>query len=267
MKKEGYRNIQVDECSNSILGSMGSKIPKVVREKVITEWLQGLSRDKIAVNNDIGGGTVTEIIKDYSENNSDVDKQREFVVALMREGTDLNLFASSIRLKRFLERLGIDEEQVESFLVNIQEHCFKKNKEANDFIKSVNDACSMSNKMQVRVEELPHKVQQMANELNLLEKDIKRKKTERTLMLLNHKMTESQLEEYSKSGLLAVVEDLRLQLAAVINLCVLGEDGLEKQLAFERNARQALADELANCRKRLYGDSINPEKSLDAKYS
>ena len=136
----------------------------------------------------------------------------------MREGTDLNLFASSIRLKRFTERLGIDEEQLESFLVNVQEHCFKKNKETNDFIKSVNDACSMSNRLQVTVEELPHKLQQMVNELNLLEKDIKRKKPEWTLMLLNYHMTESQLEEYSKSGLLAVVEDLRLERAAVIIL-------------------------------------------------
>jgi predicted RNase H-like nuclease (RuvC/YqgF family) len=251
MKKEGYRNIQVDECSNSILGSMGSKIPKVVREKVITEWLQGLSRDKIAVNNDIGGGTVTEIIKDYSENNSDVDKQREFVVALMREGTDLNLFASSIRLKRFLERLGIDEERLDSFLVNVQEHCFKKDKETNDFIKSVNDACRVSNRMETSIEDLPEKLQDMKNELDLLEKDIKQKRAERTLILLNYRMTEGQLEEYGKTGLLAVIEKLRRQLATVIKICVQGEDWLKKELAFERFAHEALAAELANCRKAL----------------
>jgi hypothetical protein len=102
---------------------LGSKIPKV-----ITEWLQGLSRDKIAENNDIGVGTVTEIIKDYRENDSDVDKQREFVVALMREGTDLNLFASSIRLKKFTERLGIDEERLDSFLVMSRSIASKRTK-------------------------------------------------------------------------------------------------------------------------------------------
>jgi transposase len=42
---------------------LASKIPKVVREKVITEWQQGQTRDNIAKNNDIGDGTVTEIIK------------------------------------------------------------------------------------------------------------------------------------------------------------------------------------------------------------
>ena len=143
---------------------MGSRIPKVVREKVLTEWLQGVSRDKIAENNDVGRGTVTEIVNGYRENDSDIDKQREFVVALMREGTDLNLFASSIRLKRFTERLGIDEKRLESFLVNVQEHCFKTNKETNDFIKSVNDACRVSNRMETSIEDLPEKLQHMKNE-------------------------------------------------------------------------------------------------------
>jgi transposase len=47
---------------------VGSKIPKVVREKAVTEWLQGLARHEIAQNNGIGDGTVTEIIKEYREN-------------------------------------------------------------------------------------------------------------------------------------------------------------------------------------------------------
>ena len=179
---------------------MGTKVPKIIREKVLTEWLQGVTRDKIAENNDIGDGTVTEIINDYRENDSDIDKQREFIVALMRKGIDLNLFASSIRLNRFTERLGIDEERLETFLVNVQEHCFKKNKETNDFIKGVNDACRVSNSLETSIEELPQKLQDMVNDLNLLEKDIKQKKAERTLMLLNYRMTERQLEEYSKMG-------------------------------------------------------------------
>ena len=47
--------------------------------------------------------------------------------------------------------------------------------EINDFIKSVNDVCSMSNRMQVPVKDLPHKLQQMLNEANLLAEEVKRK--------------------------------------------------------------------------------------------
>lgn len=233
---------------------MGSKIPKVVREKVITEWLQGLSRDKIAVNNDIGGGTVTEIIKDYSENNSDVELQREFVVALMREGTDLNLYASSIRLKRFLERLEIDEERLDPFLVNVQEHCFKKNKETNDFIKSVNDACRVSNRMETSIEDLPEKLQEMKNDLYLLEKDIKQKKAEKAQVLMDCNITQSQLREARNSGLLGLAEKLRfaqLQIAALSRerYSLIGQVGLEKF------ANEDLASRLEKYRKKLYGDS------------
>ena len=230
---------------------MGSRIPKGVREKVLTDWLRGLARDTIAEDNDIGDGTVTGIIKGYMENDSDIDRQREFVVALMKGGTELSLSASSTRLKRFTERLGIDEEELESFLVNVQEHCFKKNKATNDFIKSVNDTCRVSNKMETSIADLPQKLQDMKNDLNLLEKDIKQKKAERTMLLLNYRMTERQLEEYSKTGLLAVVERLQRERAAIIINCVQGEVWLEKELAFERFAHEALATELANCRKAL----------------
>jgi hypothetical protein len=154
---------------------LGLKVPKLVREKVITEWLQGFTRNMIAENNNIGDGTVTEIVKDYRENRSDVDKQREFVAALMREGTDLDNFASSVRLNRFVEKHRIDQGNFETFLPNLEEYCFKKNMEINDFIKSVDDICSMSNRMQVPVKDLPHKLQQMLNEANLLAEEVKRK--------------------------------------------------------------------------------------------
>lgn len=147
----------------------------MVREKVITEWLQGFTRRVIAKNNNIGEGTVREIVKDYKENHSDVDKQREFVAALMREGTDLDSFASSVRLNRFAEKLGADQENFETFLTNLEEYCFKKNMNINDFIKSVDDLCSISERMQVPLKDLPHKLQQMLNEANLPAEEVKRK--------------------------------------------------------------------------------------------
>jgi hypothetical protein len=44
---------------------------------------------------------------------------------LKREGTDVNTFASSIRLQRKLEQKWLNEEQIESFVENIDIHCFK----------------------------------------------------------------------------------------------------------------------------------------------
>jgi DNA-directed RNA polymerase specialized sigma24 family protein len=44
-----------------------SRIPKSIRERVIKQWLQGMSRDQIAKDNDIGAGTVSSIIKDTKQ--------------------------------------------------------------------------------------------------------------------------------------------------------------------------------------------------------
>jgi len=41
---------------------MGRKIPEPIRIEIIRQWLQGKSRDLIATENNIGTGTVSEII-------------------------------------------------------------------------------------------------------------------------------------------------------------------------------------------------------------
>lgn len=196
-----FRNIQLEISTYTFLYILGLKVPKLVREKVITEWLQGFTRDKIAENNGVGKGTVTEIVNDYRENHSDVDKQREFVAALRREGTDLDNFASSVRLNRFVEKLGIDQENFETLLANLEEYCFKKNMEINEFIKSVDDSCSISKRMQVPVKDLPQKLQQMFNEASLLAKEVKRTKPGKFEKLMDSYMRRmSRIQQNGQQG-------------------------------------------------------------------
>ncbi len=42
---------------------MGRKIPDPIRRKVLIEWLEGTPRQQIARDNQIGTGTVSEIIQ------------------------------------------------------------------------------------------------------------------------------------------------------------------------------------------------------------
>jgi hypothetical protein len=53
-----------------------SKAPEELREKVLVQWFQGISRDEIAKNIGIGAGTVSEINKMYIQNDSDFDLER-----------------------------------------------------------------------------------------------------------------------------------------------------------------------------------------------
>ncbi len=81
--------------------------PHSIKVKVIEEWIQRISRDKIALKNNIGSGTVTSIIQQAKANNGDIDLMRELAIKIKKEKTELNHFASSVRLKTVLNGLDI----------------------------------------------------------------------------------------------------------------------------------------------------------------
>ena len=56
---------------------MGNRIPHQLKKKVIQEWLQAFSRDRIALDNNISSGAVTSIIKQFKGDIPDIDLLRE----------------------------------------------------------------------------------------------------------------------------------------------------------------------------------------------
>jgi hypothetical protein len=114
---------------------ISSGIPKRIREKVLILWLQGISRDEIAKITGIGAGSVSEIMKAYRSNDSDIDLEREYVVNVRKQGHDIRQLESSIRRKNREAKLNWKEEQVETLFDRIEEHRFKERKEIEVFIK------------------------------------------------------------------------------------------------------------------------------------
>jgi hypothetical protein len=87
---------------------MVAKIPPSIKTKVISEWLQGTSRTKIARNNGIGAGTVTDIHQQARNSDiPDIDLMSELALMLKKEGLDVNHFASTVRLKKVLDRIEL----------------------------------------------------------------------------------------------------------------------------------------------------------------
>jgi hypothetical protein len=95
---------------------MKPKVPKSIKQRVIKQWLQGMSRDEIAKDNDIGAGTVSAIIKDAKEEIPDIDLLREAALILKKNDFDLSVFACSIRVKNKLNGMDLNEDQIESFI-------------------------------------------------------------------------------------------------------------------------------------------------------
>jgi hypothetical protein len=99
---------------------MPSAIDPEVKNQVIKQWLSGDSRDRIAADNNIGAGTVTNIINEWKKGveDSEYESVRELAVSLKKQGIGLSDLACSIRLNNYINKVAANEDQIESFIVN-----------------------------------------------------------------------------------------------------------------------------------------------------
>jgi hypothetical protein len=67
---------------------MPAAIDVQVKKQVINQWLSGDSRARIAVDNGIGAGTVSNIINEWKKGveDSDYESVRELTVPLKKQG-------------------------------------------------------------------------------------------------------------------------------------------------------------------------------------
>ena len=89
---------------------MPAAIDPAIKKQVIAQYLQGASRDRIAADNDIGAGTVSNIIDEWKKRvqDSDYESIRELSVFCKKQGVTLNALASCIRLNNYIQSLGIN---------------------------------------------------------------------------------------------------------------------------------------------------------------
>jgi len=136
---------------------MGGKIPVSIRRKVLRQWLEGYIRLQIARDNQIGTGTVSEIIKESKDKDCEaqIDVLGETAVMLRRQGLNINFFARSIRLKLMLDEIGLNDEQLEDFVVHLNVHCFKRGLTPDAFMNVVSNISFLSDNLAIPVEQLP----------------------------------------------------------------------------------------------------------------
>ncbi|MGA9150737.1 MAG: helix-turn-helix domain-containing protein, partial [Candidatus Nitrosopolaris sp.] len=95
----------------------------IIKQRVIAQYLQGVSRDTIAADNGIGTGTVSNIIDEWKKrvNDSDYESIRELSVFCKKQGITLNALPSCIRLNKYIQSLGANanESSLESLISNL----------------------------------------------------------------------------------------------------------------------------------------------------
>src|SRR5215469_2073052 len=102
---------------------MPPAIDPIIKQRVIAQYLQGVTRDKIAADNGIGTGTVSNIIDEWKKRvqDSDYESIRELSIFCKKQGMTLNALASCIRINNYIQSLGANanESTLESLIANL----------------------------------------------------------------------------------------------------------------------------------------------------
>jgi hypothetical protein len=215
---------------------MGIKTPLSVKVQVLKEWIQGNSRDKIASNNEIGAGTVTNIIQETKSNYPyyDLDLMRELALKLKKENLDLNYFASAVRLKKVLELLEMTEENAELFLEEINIHCFKKNVDKKEFIFKIEEVWKIAKSLDVSIFNILTHIKNLTKQLADIEKEA----------ILKERQIKQKTEEYHTT-----IEDLneyRLNRPLEDKIHVLESKLFDKEMEIDK-----LKEELLECQAKV----------------
>ena len=98
---------------------MPAAIDPEIKKQAITQYLQGVSRDRIATDNGVGTGTVSNIIDEWKKGmqDSDYESVRDLAIHCKKEGVSLGDLISAVRIKNYIKQLGaLHEERVEQFI-------------------------------------------------------------------------------------------------------------------------------------------------------
>jgi hypothetical protein len=99
---------------------MPAAIDTQVKKHVINQWLSGDGRDRISADNGIGAGTVSNIINEWKKGVEEFEYQliRELAVYSKKQGVTLGELASRFRLYNYINKLGVKEVDIQSFIAN-----------------------------------------------------------------------------------------------------------------------------------------------------
>ena len=106
---------------------MNYKISEDIQRKIIRLWLEGKSRKDIALLCNVSEGTVSNVIADWKQKlgEGDADELRELGNNLRRSGIDTAQCAQGHRTSVILRKMGVNEDDFESFISKLCERCMK----------------------------------------------------------------------------------------------------------------------------------------------
>jgi hypothetical protein len=175
-------------------------MPRIIspneKSSVIGDWLEGETREKIALKHNIGSGTVYNIVQEWS-NKLGIEKTevlRELAVNLNKNGLTVNDCSNGFRMVMIFKKYRIKEDELEDGITYFLKEIYLKCQEASLTIQKVfmyiYDIVNFSNELPLsqisqflkekkkEKEELEISIQNLYQKINELEETQKEKRQE-----------------------------------------------------------------------------------------
>ena len=149
---------------------MPPAIDASIKRKVMQQWLSGFPRDKIAIDNNIGEGTVSSIVNYFKVglDNSEFDSIRQLSLAARNQGLTLSDLASHTRLYNYLKSSGAAEEHIESFIDNIN----SSDVSPENIVQYVNQLYDVSKEESIPLDQVPNYIEKKLEEKKKIDDQI-----------------------------------------------------------------------------------------------
>jgi hypothetical protein len=151
---------------------MPAPIESSIKRKVIQEWLTGESRSKIAIDSNIGEGTVSGIVSEFKIglDAAEFDSARDLALAATKQGLNLSDLASHFRLYNYFRSSGASDEDIESFIARVSSI---GDIPPENIIQCVNQLFNISNTESIPFDQVSSYVNKKLEEKQKIDEDIK----------------------------------------------------------------------------------------------
>jgi hypothetical protein len=195
---------------------MPAPIDDITKRRVVQQWLSGDSRPKIAIDNNLGEGTVSGIVRDFKIglDSSEFDSARELALEVRKQGLTMSELSSHVRLYNFIKSSGAAEDKIESFIANVSTYDVSPEKA----VEYVNQVFAVSSEQSIPLDQVPNYIKQKLEEKKKIDNQIK--EADVTLQSKNisieaineHVKLNEKLNEYNLS-----FEDIDKLLSVLVN--------------------------------------------------
>ena len=138
-------------------------LEELTRKKIVTRWLEGEQRDKIAAGMELGAGTLSAIVSEWKVEIGipTADSLRHFSTELRRLGVTASQCVLGCRILGVLGKIGIDEENLESFAFHLYQSCQRKDIMPEAIVECSQEILSLSKTEKIPISRIPQYVEKM----------------------------------------------------------------------------------------------------------